>query len=88
MNRVRKAVLDALQMATGFFDNPSHAKAFFGNNDISFAELDIESLSRFEMTMLIEEELGIELDDDEVVSQGSMNALIAYLEQRVREHEV
>lgn len=87
MNRVRKTVFDALHTATGLFDNPTHAKAFFRNEDISFAELDIDSLSRFEMIMLIEEKLAIELDDDEVVSQGSLNTLVAYLEQRVHEHE-
>ena len=88
MNKIRKTVIDALHNATGFLDNPSHAKAVFGNNDISFDELEFDSLSRFDAMMQIEEELAIELDDDEVVSQGSLNALVAYLEQRVHLHEV
>lgn len=48
--------------------------------DVDFTALDLDSLSRFEVMMQIEDALDVELDDDEMLAQGSVQALITYLE--------
>ena len=49
-------------------------------HDVEFEALDLDSLSRFDVMMKIEDALDVELDDDEMLAQGSVGALITYLE--------
>jgi acyl carrier protein len=82
MTRPRTVVLDALDATIGIKGNPEFAKAQIAGEDIDLVELNIDSLSRMEAIMMIEEALDIEIDDDEVLEQKTVNGLIAYIEQR------
>ena len=83
MKTVRTVVVDALDATVGLRGNPVFAAALVEGRDIRLSELEIDSLTRFEAMMLIEEALGIEIDDDEVLEQETLNGLVAYIEQRV-----
>lgn len=52
--------------------------------DLRFADLEIDSLSRFEFIMHVEEALDLDLDDDDIVALDTLNGLIAYLETAVQ----
>ena len=82
MSSVRTVVLDALDKTVGLRGNPVFAKAMLDGTDIRLNDLDIDSLSRMEAIMLIEEALGIEVDDDEVMEQETLNSLIEFVEGR------
>ena len=62
---VREMVVDALHRSIQILDHPIHGKAVLKGQDLNFADIEIDSLSRFEFIMHIEEALEIELDDDE-----------------------
>lgn len=81
MKPVRTVVLNALDETIGIRTNPDFARALRENRDIRLADLQVDSLTRFEAMMLIEEALGIEIDDDEMVAQDTVNGLVAYLER-------
>ncbi|SDY66890.1 acyl carrier protein [Citreimonas salinaria] len=83
MTCVRTVVLNALDATIGIKGNPEFVRAQIAGDDIDLAELNIDSLSRMEAIMLIEEALDIEIDDDEVLEQKTVNGLIAYIEPRV-----
>lgn len=83
MSPVRTVVLDALDKIIGLKSNPIYAKALVAGDDTRLSDLNMDSLSRMESIMLIEEALGVEIDDDEVMEQDTLNGLISYLEGRV-----
>ena len=82
MTSVRTVVLNALDKIVGLKSNPAYVKALVAGSNISLTDLNMDSLSRMEAIMLIEEALGIEIDDDEVLEQDTLDGLISYLEQR------
>lgn len=79
---VRSVVVDALDKIIGLRGNPVFTAALLAGTDIRLSDLEIDSLSRMEAIMLIEEALGIEIDDDEVMEQDTLNGLIRYIEPR------
>lgn len=81
---VRAVVLQALDDAADIMSSAHFAQALSAGEDIDLEAMGVDSLSRFEAIMQIEEELGIELDDDELVEQQTLNRLVAYLEQRMK----
>ncbi|MCR8725578.1 acyl carrier protein [Frigidibacter sp. ROC022] len=83
MTSVRTVVVNALDKTINVRGNPAFAKALVAGEDIKLDDLDIDSLSRMETIMLIEEAFDIEIDDDEVVEQETLNSLISYVEQRI-----
>ncbi len=78
----RDAVIAALQEAAGVLDHPEIAPRLLKGGDVPFDEIEIDSLGVFEVIMHLEEEFGIELDSDEVSGQASVQALVAYLDER------
>ncbi|MFN7223684.1 MAG: acyl carrier protein [Paracoccaceae bacterium] len=82
MTSVRSVVIDALDKTVGLRGNPVFAAALIAGTDIRLGDLEIDSLSRMEAIMLIEEALCIEIDDDEVLEQDTLNGLISYIEPR------
>lgn len=76
---IRKLVVDALDQAAGIRANPAFAAALNAGDDIELAALEVDSLSRFEAMMAIEDALGIELDDDEVMAQQTLDRLVAHV---------
>ncbi len=83
MTSVRTVVLNALDKTIGLRGNRVFAEAIVAERDIRLTDLDMDSLSRMEAIMLIEEALDIEIDDDEVLEQDTLNGLIGYIEPRV-----
>lgn len=80
MTDVRALVIDALDQAAGVRTNAVFARAIAAGEDVPLSSIDVDSLSRFEAIMQIEDELGIEIDDDEMMEQGTLNGLVAYLQ--------
>ena len=85
MPDINKIVTDALVDALRDEVTPDVMARLSAGRDVEFATLDLDSLTRFEIIMQIEEQLDIELDDDEVQEQGSVLALVLFLEQRLGE---
>lgn len=83
MTSVRTVVMNALDKTIGLRGNRVFAEAIVAGRDIRLTDLDMDSLSRMEAIMLIEEALDIEIDDDEVLEQDTLNGLIGYIEPRV-----
>ena len=80
---VKRIVLDALTDENGAQVSAQTRADLESGTDVSFETLDLDSLSRFEVMMQIEEALDIELDDDEVLEQGTVLGLVAFLETRL-----
>jgi len=78
----RDIVIAALHEAVGVLDDPVHAPKLKAGEDIPLSSIDIDSLSTFEVVMQLEDELGLELDADEVTEQKSVAALVAFLDTR------
>ena len=85
MPDINKIVTDALVDALRDEVAPDVTARLSAGHDVDFATLDLDSLTRFEIIMQIEEQLDIELDDDEVQEQGSVLALVRFLEHRLGE---
>lgn len=83
MTQTRTVVVEALDKIIGLKGNPVFARAMVAGSDIKLTDLEMDSLSRMEAIMLIEEALNIELDDDEVLEQVTLNGLVDYIERRV-----
>ena len=83
MLSIRALVVKALDDTDDILSNARFAQALAEGQDIDLEDIGVDSLSRFEAIMQIEEALGIELDDDELTEQQTLNGLVAFLEQRV-----
>jgi acyl carrier protein len=77
--RIRALLIDALDASAGVRGNPAFAGAIARGEDIGFDVLDLDSLTRFEVMMHLEEALGIELDDDEVAAAATLEGLVRHL---------
>lgn len=80
---LRGLVVAAIDRATATLNRPDLARELAEGRDIAFDRLEMDSLSLFEVVMEIEDQLGLELDADEVIRQGSVDGLVAYLGARV-----
>lgn len=78
---VRRAVVAALDEIAGLLSNPAIGPALARGEDVPFDRIEMDSLTRFEVIMRLEEEFGIELDDDEVLAQESVAGLIGFIER-------
>jgi acyl carrier protein len=83
MLSIRALVVKALDDTADILSNARFAQALAEGQDIDLEDIGVDSLSRFEAIMQIEEALGIELDDDELTEQQTLNGLVAFLEKRV-----
>ena len=79
---IRDVVVRALDEAVGILRDPAHGPAVLRGEDLKFADLDLDSLSTFEMLMFIEDELGIDIELDEVEDLPGIAALTQYLGSR------
>lgn len=78
-DHIRALLIDALDASAGVRGNPAFATALARGEDIRLEALELDSLTRFEVMMQLEEALGIELDDDEVAAAGSLEGLVSHL---------
>lgn len=79
---IRDTVVRALDEAVGIMRDPESGPALLRGEDVQFSNIEIDSLSMFEMLMFIEEELGIDIDLDEVEGLPSVDALVRHLDTR------
>ena len=82
MSNVRDIVIRALHNASGFLSDPEMARLALSGEDLALDRLELDSLSRFEVMMEIEERLSIEVDDDEIDGLTTLDALVAFVESR------
>ena len=83
MSEVRDIVIRALDKASGFLSDPEMALLALSGQDLALDRLELDSLSRFEAMMEIEDRLSIEVDDDEVDGLTTLDALVAFVASRV-----
>ncbi len=83
MTDLRGVVIDALDRVTGARALPEVALKLARGEDVALAALELDSLSRFETLMLIEEALGVELDDDDLEEAATVDVLVARIARQV-----
>lgn len=84
MSKILNLVTKALSAASGAKTDASVLARLKAGDDVLFVDLDMDSLARFEVIMQIEDAFEIELDEDEVLEQGSVKALVQFIENRVQ----
>lgn len=84
MSDILKLVSEALIEASGAKTEDHIIQNLKNGEDVKFEDLDMDSLSQFEVIMRIEDALDIELDADEIVAQGTVKTLANFVEQRSR----
>lgn len=84
MSKILTLVTDALVNASGAKTDPEAIAKLKAGEDVHFDDLDMDSLSRFEVIMQIEDALSIELDEDEIIEQATVLALVRLIETRVQ----
>jgi hypothetical protein len=77
----RDIVIASLHKTAGILNDPRHARLLMAGQDVALAEIEMDSLDLFEVIMEIEDRLGLQLDADDVASQPSLHALVAFLDQ-------
>ena len=82
MPDVKEVVVNALSEALKDDAATDLNAKMSAGEDVDIANLDLDSLSRFEVMMRIEEVLDIELDDDELLAQETVSALISFIAAR------
>ncbi len=75
-------VIAALEKASGANTSPDVFADLRNGKDVAFEDLEMDSLSRFEVIMQIEEALDIELDEDEILAQATVFSLAAFVSER------
>ncbi|MCC6305437.1 MAG: acyl carrier protein [Rhodobacteraceae bacterium] len=80
---IRRAVVAAFDEIAGLLSNPEVGPALIRGDDVPLAGIELDSLTRFEIIMRLEEEFAIELDDDEVLAQTSVAGLVAHIGARL-----
>ena len=81
--RARGHVLEALHAACGALDNPRLAVcARDPDNDVAFADLDIDSFTAIEVALALEDRTGVELDLGDLLAYDSLNALARIIVDR------
>ena len=79
----RQKVLRALDVALGVFNNPKlsgtlHDPAI----DVTFAELELDSLAAVECCMALEDDIGIDIDPADLAIHDSINKLAEHIVRR------
>lgn len=77
--KIRNLTLEAFSIYAGLNDNSFVAGAILRQENFSIKQLDLDSLSLMEVSMHLEDGLGIELDVDELQACDTLNCLVDYL---------
>ena len=76
----RKKVLQALDVATNVFNDATlDRKLSDPTVDLTFAELELDSLAAIECCMALEEDISIDIDPADLAIYGSVNRLAEYI---------
>lgn len=80
----RQFVLDALEQAgvLGIGNHPQREAFLAGAGDISFKDLEMDSLARMELCIYIEVNSGIEIAPDQLDKVTSLSGLLSLIENR------
>lgn len=81
MTKIRALVIRILDDVAGIQNNAAFTEALMQDKDVSLDLMDVDSLARFDAIMQIEDSLGIEIDDDELLEQATLNSLVAFVER-------
>jgi acyl carrier protein len=74
---IRQSVLAALDQTCGLMDRPSLVPIALSGEDFPLSDLDIDSLSTYEIVMLLEDEFGIDIPPTAVASSTTLDDLVA-----------
>ncbi len=85
MRETRKAVIDALQSATGFMNDAKVAANVMTGGNISFDVLGLDSLVVMEVVMSLEDELDVELEIDVFNNVSSLAELVTVIDEYIDE---
>lgn len=83
MTSIRALVISVLDDVAGIQNNTAFAQALQQDQDISLELMNIDSLARFDAMMQLEDSLGIEIDDDQLLEQATLNQLVTFVESLV-----
>ena len=81
MTKIRTLVIRVLDDVAGIQNNAAFTEALLQDKDVSLDLMNVDSLARFDAIMQIEDSLGIEIDDDELLEQATLNSLVAFVER-------
>jgi acyl carrier protein len=76
-------LVNALETSSSPTTPSSTFSGLRSGKDVALDALQMDSLSRFEVIMHMEEVLDIELDEDEILEQETVLGLVSFIEQRV-----
>mgnify|MGYP002700405423 CR=1 FL=1 len=85
MRETRKAVIDALQSATGFMNDAKVAANVMTGGNISFDVLGLDSLVVMEVVMSLEDELDVVLEIDVFNNVSSLAELVTVIDEYIDE---
>jgi hypothetical protein len=79
----RQFVLDALEQAgvVGIRNHPKREAFLAGAGDISFKDLEMDSLARMELCIYIEVNAGIEIGPDQLDEAASLSGFLTLIER-------
>ncbi|MFT5628865.1 MAG: acyl carrier protein [Gammaproteobacteria bacterium] len=77
--KIRNLTLEAFSIYAGLNDNPIVAGAILRQENFALKPLGLDSLSLMEVSMHLEDGLGIELDVDELQGCDTLNGLVDHL---------
>lgn len=77
----REVVVAALQQSVGLMDRPHLAKSVLRGDDIRLEELDIDSLSTYEVILHIEEAFDVEIPPSSVIASETLSDLIQAVDE-------
>ena len=83
---VRSAVIAALDETCGLLNRPQLAGQALSGGDFALADLDIDSLSTYEVIMSLEESLGIELEPAVIFSSVMLSDVIDAIAAAQNQH--
>jgi len=78
-------IIEALEKASGVNTPATVFVDLRNGHDVALDDLGMDSLSRFEVIMQIEEALDIELDEDEILAQKTVRGFAAFVSERAAE---
>jgi acyl carrier protein len=83
----RNKVLAALDAAADIFNDPRLSEALRDPSvDLTFAELDLDSLVAIECCMKLEEDIGLDIDPADLTVHNSINKLAEHIVQTTTAH--
>jgi acyl carrier protein len=82
-SEARQKVLRALDVAINVFNNPKLSGTLHDPGiDVTFAELELDSLAAIECCMALEDDIGIDIDPADLAIHDSINKLAEHVARR------